>query len=298
MAKTTFYAICFLLASCSISNAQVGRFSKDTIILVGKMKIAANEKYDYKIKFSINPTTYEIVGLSLSDYNGPNETKAKIIGKYNPKKDEIEFHETEVVKSKATIKSSEFCYINATLKFKKNKLLQVYSGKFVGRKLNSKIECGTGEIDLMDVAKSKLLLEKIIKKNAEVEAAKAAAKEEKEIKKKLIVYAEGDAPALFITGNSVKLTVWDKGQIDGDKISILVNEKTVLSNYVLDSTRKILDIPLSKAGEDVVTIVAHNEGTVPPNTAMIKIESATEMYPIEVRADVNESKKIFLKKRK
>ncbi len=282
------------------ASAQIGKFSKDTIIMIGKIKLDGGQDYNYKIKFSINPKTYDIVGLSLTDYSGPDETKAKIIGKYNPKGNEISFHETEVVKSKTDINAKRFdgfCFVHATLKFKKVKLLTTYSGKFAGKRVNEKGDCAKGEIQLIDVEKATAMLTKLVKKNIELDSMKTLAKEEKDIKKNLIIVAQGDAPILKITGNTVKLSVWDKGQIDGDAISLYVNNKAILKNYTLDATRKVIELPVAASGNTVIKLVAHNEGKVPPNTAMLKIESATEMYPLEVRANVNEEKIIYLKKK-
>jgi hypothetical protein len=299
--KLSSVLVMFLIMCLAFSinaNAQKNKFSKDTIILIGKLKINEAQDVDYKIKFNINPSTYELIGWSLTDFNGPNENKSKIIGTFNPKKDEISFKEIEVVRSKKKLVASDFCYLSATLKLKKIKLLQSYTGKFVGKQVGGKEICATGEIQLMDVAKAKELMTKLISKQQELEILKANAKEEKEISKKLIVVSKGEAPKLEISGSTIKITIWDKGQIDGDKISVMMNNKFILENYTLDSTRKIIEVPLSMAVVDTIKIVALNEGKVPPNTAMIKIESQLEMYPIEVRAELNEVKNIYLQKKK
>jgi hypothetical protein len=59
----------------------------------------------------------------------------------------------------------------------------------------------------------------------------------------------------------------------------------------------MIDLVLSDAERNVIKIIALNEGTLPPNTAAIKIESELEEYPILTQANVNEVRTIYLKKK-
>ncbi len=286
----------YLLLICSVcaSYAQKPIKSTDTIILVGKISIDQSANYEYKLRFTIDAKSNIINGLSLTDYGGPNETKAKIIGTYNPKKESFTFHETEVLKSKVKLDPENFCFIHATIETKKLKLLQTYKGDFIGKKSDGKTLCGKGNIQLLNPAKVKVLMQKIEQKNKELETAKALAKETKAIKENLIIVTDS-TPILNVKGAAITLSVWDKGQVDGDIISLYCNQELLLDKYILTEARKIIKVPLIKNSDNIIKLVAHNEGKVPPNTAMVKIETDTEMYPIEVRASVEEAKTIILK---
>lgn len=68
------------------------------------------------------------------------------------------------------------------------------------------------------------------------------------------------------------LHFWDNADVDGDSISVSVNGKFVLSNHALDKTKKRVVVIL-EPGENVITVYAHNEGRVPPNTSACRIRA-------------------------
>ncbi len=64
----------------------------------------------------------------------------------------------------------------------------------------------------------------------------------------------------------IALRLWDDAEIDGDTISVFLNEVPVLSGYALtkDPLRLALDL---RHGWNFLLVVAHNEGRVSPSTA-------------------------------
>ncbi|MFN9326902.1 MAG: hypothetical protein ACK6A5_16110 [Flavobacteriales bacterium] len=64
----------------------------------------------------------------------------------------------------------------------------------------------------------------------------------------------------------ITLRMWDDAEIDGDTISVLLNNVPVLSAYGLQ--RRPLRVPLDlRRGNNHLMVIAHNEGAVAPNTA-------------------------------
>ncbi len=64
----------------------------------------------------------------------------------------------------------------------------------------------------------------------------------------------------------ITLRLWDDAEIDGDTISVLLNNVPVLSAYCLQ--RRALRVPLDlRRGTNHLMVIAHNEGAVAPNTA-------------------------------
>jgi hypothetical protein len=64
----------------------------------------------------------------------------------------------------------------------------------------------------------------------------------------------------------ITLRMWDDAEIDGDTISVLLNNVPVLSAYGLQ--RRALRVPLDlRRGTNHLVVIAHNEGAVKPNTA-------------------------------
>jgi hypothetical protein len=103
---------------------------------------------------------------------------------------------------------------------------------------------------------------------------------------------------LPFTGSYLKLKAWDNGGVDGDRISIMVNGKYCLKNYTLDSIPKVVEMRLPDKEVDTIAVIALNEGTSPPNTAMIVIASLSEQYSVEMRARQNEVRIIYLRRKK
>ena len=70
----------------------------------------------------------------------------------------------------------------------------------------------------------------------------------------------------------VKLWLWDNAEYDGDTLSIFVNGRPVLVGHELGRKRHKLKLDLVP-GENVLLVVAHNEGRVPPNTASVVLRT-------------------------
>ncbi len=71
---------------------------------------------------------------------------------------------------------------------------------------------------------------------------------------------------------NLKLKLFDNGEIDGDIISVMVNDEYVLVEHLLFKKPLALKIRLNK-GVNHVIIIAHNEGDVSPNTMACELTS-------------------------
>jgi hypothetical protein len=84
----------------------------------------------------------------------------------------------------------------------------------------------------------------------------------------MIAYeARGTDTLTMIQANRQRITLWlwDNAEQDGDTVSVLVNGWPVLTGLELRHKRHKLKVDLVP-GENVLLVVAHNEGRVPPNT--------------------------------
>lgn len=70
----------------------------------------------------------------------------------------------------------------------------------------------------------------------------------------------------------VYLKFWDDGEIDGDTISVSFNGRFILTEYGLSRRKKRVKVVLDP-GENVIVVHAHNEGSVPPNTAAFSLRT-------------------------
>jgi hypothetical protein len=263
----------------------------DTLYFVGNIKISSKVSYTYNLRFIVEAEN-KIRGYSLSDLGGPNEVKTKIIGTFDSSKMTLTYEEKDVLRSKVDLKKNDLCFVKATLKFKKSKVLETLSGKFTAYEPGKTDLCASGEVKLVNTNRIKVLLKKIYGAD---ESLKNTGPESKT---KPIEISDDKGKELLITGTKVKLTIWDQGKVDGDKISIMLDGKYVLENYSITAQTKIIELLLSDKEISTLKIIALNEGTLPPNTAAIKIETEAEEYPILTQANVNEERTIYLKKKK
>lgn len=70
----------------------------------------------------------------------------------------------------------------------------------------------------------------------------------------------------------VYLKFWDDGEIDGDTISVSISGRFILTEHGLTRRKKRVKVVLDP-GDNVITVHAHNEGSVPPNTAAFSLRT-------------------------
>jgi len=71
-----------------------------------------------------------------------------------------------------------------------------------------------------------------------------------------------------ISGDSIELRFYDNAEIDGDSISLFLNDKLLFEHIRLTGNAWIIKISLNDLKEtNELTMVAENLGTIPPNTA-------------------------------
>jgi len=84
-----------------------------------------------------------------------------------------------------------------------------------------------------------------------------------------------------VNKRNVKLILWDNGEIDNVSISVMLNGQYVLTNYKLTKDKKKLKIRL-QPGSNQLIVMAHNEGTIPPNTAQCKMHCGRKKWDFAV----------------
>jgi hypothetical protein len=282
---------CILLISLSAFST-----AKDTLYYVGNIKVSKKTTYSYKLRFVIHDNN-SITGYSLTDAGGIYETKTRITGKFDSIANTIYFEEQKVLRSRVDTVKSGLCFIQATLKFTKDKLFEKLSGKFVGKEPNKASICGKGEIKLVNTKKIKKIIDdgdKITnKKETEVIDSKTQNASES-------IKIFDDKPKSFLFKESeIIVTVWDNGIIDNDKISIIADNRYLLKEYTLEAAKKTISVKIPDNVDDIkLVIIALNEGNEPPNTAMVIIESLSDKYVVEIRAKKNETRVIYLSRRR
>ncbi len=99
--------------------------------------------------------------------------------------------------------------------------------------------------------------------------------------------------------DSVRISLYDNGEIDGDTISVLLNNARVVTNQPLSARPILLLVPLDSLSEYVeLVMVAENLGSIPPNTAIMMVEAGDKTYRIQLSSTLEENASIRIKRKR
>ncbi|CAN5846629.1 hypothetical protein BH11BAC4_BH11BAC4_17980 [soil metagenome] len=89
---------------------------------------------------------------------------------------------------------------------------------------------------------------------------------------------------------SVKVNLYDNGEIDGDSISLFYNGKLLLSHQRLSDKPITLTINVDKDRTmNELVMYAENLGSIPPNTALMVVNDGPNRYEIRITSDLQKS---------
>ena len=91
------------------------------------------------------------------------------------------------------------------------------------------------------------------------------------------------AKTIVVNTQQVSIKLYDNGEIDGDSISVFVDNKLVLSHKGLSATPITLSLNFDEnAPEHEVVMVAENLGRIPPNTSLMIIDAGDKRYQVQI----------------
>ena len=225
-------------------------------------------------------------GFSITGKGTPDETKSDVSGIFNKNTKTYKLKETQVLSTNSEADLNTFCYINMEITELGKLSLKRYEGNFTGYFTNGD-KCASGKIILMEKEKLEKKVEKI-KKKVEKKIEKKKKKEEEINVMSTKVLNDGDDMLIKCYSDKITIYIWDANQEDGDKISLVVNDKYLLKNFTTKRKRKKIKYKLKK-GENIIEITAINLGSTPPNTSRIEIVDSKTKYPIITQLELNKT---------
>ena len=122
---------------------------------------------------------------------------------------------------------------------------------------------------------------------------KKTIEEEFKIREKVIA---ADIP---LTGDSIELRFYDNAEIDGDSISLFLNNKLIFQHIRLTAAAYTIKLPVNELNENnELVMVAENLGSIPPNTSYMLAIVNAKRYEAILRSTENSSAVIRLTKPK
>ena len=100
-----------------------------------------------------------------------------------------------------------------------------------------------------------------------------------------------------LEGDSIELRFYDNAEIDGDSISLFLNDQLLFQHIRLAATAYTIKLPVSELGDNnELVMVAENLGTIPPNTSYMIAEVGGKRYEARLASTENSSALIRLTK--
>ncbi|MEN9952766.1 MAG: hypothetical protein RLZZ520_1034 [Bacteroidota bacterium] len=102
-----------------------------------------------------------------------------------------------------------------------------------------------------------------------------------------------------VSQSNIKVDIYDNGQVDGDVVSIYLNEKQLVSSKMLTAKPITLEINVDNQ-EEIYDLIMYAEslGSIPPNTALMIVTTPTQRYEINISSNEQTSGAIRFKFKK
>jgi hypothetical protein len=101
--------------------------------------------------------------------------------------------------------------------------------------------------------------------------------------------------SFHITTPDILIELFDNAQIDGDMVSVYHNNELIVDKQKLLRDAITLHIHADSVHrEHEFILIADNLGTIPPNTALMRITAGQQRYQLTVKTDLSNNAKIIL----
>jgi len=101
------------------------------------------------------------------------------------------------------------------------------------------------------------------------------------------------------SGDSLRISLYDNGEVDGDTVSVLMDGKLILAREGLSSVAINKTIYMDPSKDEVVLVMyAENLGKIPPNTGLLVVRDGKSIYEVRFSGDYQKNAAIrFSRKR-
>jgi hypothetical protein len=99
--------------------------------------------------------------------------------------------------------------------------------------------------------------------------------------------------------DSLELSLYDNGEIDGDTVSVFMNGEVLLSKQGLKASAIKKTIYITPGNEDFTLVMfAENLGKYPPNTGLLVVHDGDDVYNLRFSSDLQKSSGIVFRRKK
>jgi hypothetical protein len=105
---------------------------------------------------------------------------------------------------------------------------------------------------------------------------------------------------VFFRADSLLLTLYDNGTVDGDTVSVVLNGKIIIARMGLTENplRVVVRMTPDLGDSLLLTMYAENLGFIPPNTGLLVIQDGNDRNEIRFEGDMQKSSAVILRRRR
>ena len=92
-----------------------------------------------------------------------------------------------------------------------------------------------------------------------------------------------------ITNPEFQVDIYDNGDIDGDSITVYFNGQMVVGKQKLSEKPITIKLKANPNRSNELVMYANNLGSIPPNTALMKVTAGGKVYEIRLESDTDKS---------
>ena len=281
----------YIILSILITFNYIG-LSQSHSVYIGTIISTNKNPISYKLDFTEDNGI--VSGYSITNIGTNDETKSKIIGTYISSEKTLHIKETEILTTNSQEPLENFCFIEMKLEKKGIFGSKRLEGEFNGYFLNKK-KCARGRIIMIEEKKLRKIKKKIALNKRERVKEEEKEEEEEEEEEEEILMKSGEKFTFNSERKKITLLIWDANKEDGDKIDLLLNSVTILSNYETKNKARKIRIKLED-GKNIIEVKATNEGINPPNTSRIELIDGKTKYTVDVQLQLDNNITIEINK--
>ncbi len=283
------------------------------ITLKGYLGVEGGESYTYKLVFK--DSSGYLSGHAYTYLHEGRDVKAAITGFIDRNNQTIFFKETGIVYNNGFESNTTICLIYATLKQTiGNNGQEVFKGAITSSDI-SNVYCGQGTVSFPVTENLRSIFTAgPAQKEVKTEPRIAPVKPSKPMK---IVYdtavknttvvrpvsaheqeriTAGTEKIIDWYSDTLIIEIWDGSTVDGDKLTIRYNDKTLAERYTLQKEHKIIrEYPVAPGVNELV-FTANSEGNQPPMTANVRLIDGNIRHDLLVYNKIGKTASIKIRK--
>ncbi len=238
---------------------------------------------NYFLELQINLSNEQITGNAYDFYDKTHFVKMRFTGKYNARTHRLVLIEDQV--QQASIPPDcAVCIKTYDLMLSKEGSEDVLSGDWKGIMQDKRLPCPPGKIMLRRSAVSDFPLESVQSDTLQSLQKKIHLQpREKEVVK-----------AITLNDPTIKIELYDNGEIDHDTVTVFLNGKLLLYRQMLTDRPLTVELHAISGMEYELVMYADNLGEIPPNTALMMVTAGSRKVSVSLTSTEQKSAAVRL----